>query len=144
MTTPQDWDPRTCNDRSGFLFQHDCDRLPVSTCCQCQKPVCESHTHYVDNEAHCISCAKRDQKEQRRAATGQRRRRQDYDHYDDPYFYGDDYYQGYGRYRPGYWGYTHYSVWSSRDSHDFTSGDAESMMHEGDGDFGYETDMSES
>ena len=138
MNTPQDWDPRICNERSGFLFQHECDQLPEAHCSQCSRPVCESHTHYVDNEPFCTTCAKQDAKSQRKEA-GRRQRTRHHDHYDDPYFYGDTYYHNYGRYRPGYWGFAHYS---SYHSHDFTSGDAESVMYEGDGDF--ETDMSES
>ena len=145
MTTPQDWDPRTCNERSGFLFQHDCSSLPDVTCSQCQKPICTRHTHYVDNEPFCTGCAKQDLRQQRQE-TQHRRRRHDAD-YEDPYFYGDEYYRGYGRYRQGYWGYKHFSTWGMHDHdhgdmHDFTSADGASMMHEGDGDF--EMDMSES
>ncbi|MCA9175821.1 MAG: hypothetical protein KDB14_15150 [Planctomycetales bacterium] len=141
MSTGDAWDPKSCNERSGFLFQHECGNLPDAACAQCGKPVCEQHTHYVDNEPYCTSCAKLDLKQRR----GESRQRWSNDSgYEDPYFYGDHYYRGYGRYRTGYWGHAYYSHYSDNDyyGNDFTSGDAESMLHEGDGDF--EMDMSES
>lgn len=143
--TPEDWDPRICNERAGFLFQHDCSNLPESHCAQCGKPVCGQHTHYLDNEPYCTACAKQDYK-QRQKQTGRKQKPHDDDtEYGDPYFYGDSYYDGYGRYRAGYWGYQYYRsrTESGVDGDlDFTSADAESMQWEGDGDF--ETDMSES
>lgn len=137
----KDWVHGTCNEKTGFLFKHDCPHPPAGNCSLCGKPICSEHTHHLDNEACCTLCAKQDDKQRRgksRSRTG---------HYEDdfgePYFYSDHYYDGYGRYRPGYWGYSYYAM-SHHDTgmEDFTAADAESLATEGAEDF--ESDMSES
>jgi hypothetical protein len=86
---------------------------------------------------------KRDKQQRQRSSRDRRSR--SYESYGDPYFYGDHYYHGFGRYRPGYWGHGYYASSMGggvAGNDDFTAGDAESLMHQDDADF--ETDMSES
>ncbi len=113
----------TCEENSGFLFKHPCDRPSDGPCAACGKQICEAHAHVdEDGQRHCTTCAKRLQRQERR-----RRYR------DDPYFYGQRWYPGYGRYRPGYWGYHHYSHHHGHHHHDdLNEGDAEALGTEGD------------
>lgn len=131
------WDPRSCNEKSGFLFSHECYLAPAGSCTQCQKPVCRDHSHeLVDRagEVLCTSCAKKDRKRHRRGGTGKGTSRLDQHDYDEPYFYGG-YYYGTVYYE------SHHGA-SSADPNDFTEADAESLSSEMDE--GFETDMSES
>ena len=51
--------PLHCNDRSGFLFAHACDRLPAAACSRCTKPICVEHTRTTPTGPTCISCLRR-------------------------------------------------------------------------------------
>ncbi|MFH1747791.1 MAG: hypothetical protein ABIG44_12215 [Planctomycetota bacterium] len=118
-----------CQERTGFLFSHNCDCLAAYSCASCGKEICDRHMHETESGTMCTTCAK---------AT----RRASREPIDDPYFYSGSYYRGYGRYQPGFWGYHHYhhhhvSDWHDRD--DFTEADAESVQAEGDE--GFEQDM---
>lgn len=122
-----------CQDNAGFLFKHRCDSVAVGQCCQCLKPVCLRHLRLVEGQSYCTACAVG------RGATNDGTENQD----DDPYTYGSDHYDGYGHYGAGYWGHEHYrsSHRHSRthDGDDFTEGDAEALIEEGDE--GFESDM---
>ncbi|MAD80759.1 MAG: hypothetical protein CMJ50_07950 [Planctomycetaceae bacterium] len=125
-----------CNEKSGFLFSHECFRSPIGNCSSCQKPVCEDHSHAFDGNVLCTSCAKKDRKRRGRDETG--RQYGPSRHYDDhdPYFYGGYYYGA------TYYDSYHHHGSSVHDPHDFTEADAESLASEGDE--GFESDMSES
>ncbi len=141
---PKTWDTGSCNEKSGFLFNHECFQPPDDVCMKCQKPVCSDHSHELlgrqESGVLCTSCVKKDRKQ-----LGKRQAREmgqhdgnysgHYDSYDEPYFWG-----GY------YYGTTHQHSGVSgvaSDPHDFTEADAESLQAADDGE-GFETDMSES
>lgn len=132
------WDSGICNEKSGFLFSHECYLPPAGSCSRCQKPVCQDHSHELVDRAEdilCTSCAKKDRKRHRGGGKGRSTsrldRHDDYD-YDEPYFYG-----GY------YYGTVYYDSHHGRDDpNDFTEADAESLSSEMDE--GFETDMGES
>jgi len=132
-----------CNERSGFLFSHNCDRFDTSRCIHCEKPICEEHTTPTVEGAVCTSCAKNDvghvEEETDNSYPGGRRQRHSHDHYD-PYFYGGYYYSDYGRYHGRRWGHQHHN--SLHDDNDFTEADSESLSHQDNEDF--ESDLGES
>ena len=128
MSFPMKTPLGACQDRSGFLFSHDCPRNASAMCTRCGMGLCEQHSHMLDAEVLCTSCAKQ-------------AREEDSEHEgdsepsgweDDPYLYSSYHYEGYGYYGRGYWGHEH-------DPHDFTEADGESLLTEGHGDF--EEDM---
>ena len=124
-----EWNLRICNEKSGFLFSHACDRLPVQNCNRCQKPICQEHAHTHESGMVCTTCARKlDDRYERR---GNRHRYYD-GYYGDPYFYGRPY--GYG------WGRHHHR--HEHDPHDFTEADGEAFEAHGDADF--ESDLTES
>ena len=151
----------TCEERAGFLFKHACDRLPAHVCGKCNKSVCNEHSKLNDqNQLICVTCTKQQSKLVR-----QQGQPGYYDRYDDdPYFYGDRRYRGYGNYSGGYWGgymigsmgsSHHHTSYSSgghtsgesdesslHDPDDFTEADGGATETEGDADF--EQDMGES
>jgi len=141
---PKSWDTGICNEKSGFLFSHECFQPPDYQCMNCQKPVCSDHGHeLLDDERNgvlCTSCVKKDRKQlgkrqARELRHGSGRYDDTYDSYDEPYFWG-----GY------YYGATHQSseAWGrANDPNDFTEADAESLQAV-DGGEEFETDMSES
>lgn len=63
----------TCQERSGFLFAHACDRLSAYGCGVCGKPICVEHTRMGTSGPTCIGCVLVDQPQT--------------DSDDDPYFY---------------------------------------------------------
>lgn len=136
----QHFDPNRCNETSGFLFSHDCDRRPIKKCDQCMKPICEEHTcefAMPEETALCTSCAKSKQQPNQTAGGrggNSRHHRDDHDTYD-PYFYGG-YYYGSGYHHGGYMSA------SRSDPNDFTEADSQSLV--GDPSEGFESDMSES
>ena len=128
------WEQGICNEKSGFLFNHECLRGSTANCNACQKPICYEHAHDANGLTYCTSCVKkmRGRDEQR---SGTRHGRSHYnDYYHAPYFYGG-YYYGYG-YHDSYYGRSHH------DPSDFTEADSESLATDSDEDF--ENDMSES
>ncbi len=78
------WEAGLCNEKSGFLFSHKCFRFHDHTCEQCEKPICEEHTHQAGGGMFCTSCLK---KQQARPA-GRDRSGSHGHYYDSPYFYG--------------------------------------------------------
>lgn len=48
--------PLTCEERSGFLFAHGCDRPPVDQCAACGKWVCTEHIRQLGNRFLCVTC----------------------------------------------------------------------------------------
>ncbi len=138
------WVQGRCNDRSGFLFSHECGNPPVAECGVCQRPICEKHRREGDSGSACVTCAKQELRSAGRSqgATGRRYGHHGSYHDDDPYFYSGYRYRGYGHYGHGYWGYGSYHRASHRDDADLTAADAAALGAEGDE--GFETDMSES
>ena len=142
---PKEWQPGTCNEKSGFLFSHDCPRAASSTCAKCEKPVCQKHAHRPKDGATmlCTVCMKK-----RGSDDDEDHRHEPYP-YNDPYYYGSHYY-GDQYYGDQYYGDQRYrdrrddSYSSARreDPSDFTEADSESLVAEADTDF--ENDMSES
>lgn len=151
-----------CQETSGFLFSHQCDRFAVQPCVRCGKWVCGDHNHEGPDGAICTTCAKREpppaadpqaaeqlppgdpSDPQRRAAAARGAARP---YRDDPYFYGPYWYPGYGyyggsRYRSSRTSDTSGTSGAGNDPHDFTEGDAGSLRQEEDGSF--ETDLGES
>ncbi len=91
MTDPQ-YHAGVCNEKAGFLFPHACGRMSTRECSQCAKPICEQHlARGVGDGTLCTTCGKV-------ARESAPPRRGEYDGYEDPYFYSDDYYEDY------YWG----------------------------------------
>jgi hypothetical protein len=130
----KDWDSGNCNEKSGFLFSHECFQSPVNKCNMCGKPVCQEHSHSDGAAVVCTSCAKKDHKRAQERG-GRRRSRYHDDH--DPYFYGG-YYYGYG-YHDGYYGEN-----SGADTGQFDFTEADSASLETEGDEAFESDMSAS
>lgn len=125
-----EWVAGMCNEKSGFLFSHECYHAPAETCAGCQKPICAEHAH-TDGESHlCTSCVK---KRKSRGNTSKGRRHSTDDDYNDPYFYSG-YYFGYGQQ-----GSFHQR---DHDPFDFTEADGQALL--GDNDGGFESDMSAS
>jgi hypothetical protein len=70
----------TCEERSGLLFAHACDRASLYGCTVCGKAICIEHTRMGTSGPTCIACV----------ATAEPGTDSD----DDPYFYRhgrDDY-----------------------------------------------------
>ena len=49
----------TCQDRTGFLFAHPCDRLSAWKCGTCAKEVCDDHMRRQGETTLCASCWKK-------------------------------------------------------------------------------------
>ena len=135
------WEAGLCNEKSGFLFSHKCFRFHDHTCEQCEKPICEEHTHQAGGAMFCTSCLKKMPQAQ---PVGRHHNPSDDHssshgyHYNSPYFYGG-YYYGHSYYASHGHGS---SSMGTPDPADFTEADAESLESEFDADF--ESDMSES
>jgi hypothetical protein len=138
-----------CQETSGFLFSHRCDRTACDRCSRCQKPLCSDHAHETAEGVLCTTCLKQQAKAARQQdPTGTRTIYHDH-YYHDPYFYGPRYYPGYGAYysssHPSHSSFDSFSDSSggdfapSHDPADFTEGDAANLQREEDADF--ETDM---
>jgi len=134
----------TCGEISGFLFKHACKREAVDTCADCDKPICGRHAK-KSNEGGvlCVLCTKSqlDKSAPAQPAQGRRHRSRwddDHDWHDDPYFYGETWYHGYGSYRRGSWGHQHYHA-GHYDGDDFSEADGAAFANQGDE--AYEQDM---
>ncbi len=68
----------SCQERSGFLFAHACDRPEAWNCAACGKPICAEHTRLTEAGNVCISCLQAQQTQQTA----------DQQAGHDPYFYG--------------------------------------------------------
>ncbi|MCZ7648342.1 MAG: hypothetical protein M5U26_24300 [Planctomycetota bacterium] len=119
-----------CGETAGFLFKHSCASFATQSCTNCGKKVCDDHARPGEAGAFCIACARTVRRNEHGAADASS------GHHDDPYFYGNSYYSGWGHYRSG-WGSHHY-----RDRDDFTEADGASTREEGDEEF--ETNMADS
>lgn len=71
-----------CQERSGVLFNHDCDQPATQTCSLCQKPTCDRHLREFQDKPACTSCV-------RKGLQAHRERGQQLSgsYADDPYFY---------------------------------------------------------
>ena len=77
----------SCQERSGFLFAHDCDRPAAWACTQCAKMICAEHTRMSEQGYTCISCLRLVQQEQQQEREQQEQKQQDSgETTDDPYF----------------------------------------------------------
>ena len=45
-----------CQEKSGFLFKHLCDRPSVDRCVVCAKCVCDFHGHHTPMGTQCAIC----------------------------------------------------------------------------------------
>ncbi len=135
-----EWTEGVCNESTGFLFRHRCDRYPQNRCEACNKPICPDHERPLDTLMLCVACNRAETR--RRGLKNSPRRGYD----DNPYFYGGTYYPGYGHYygssRIRRTLHSHGGPGGHVDPNDLNAGDAESLKNEDDGDF--ETDMGES
>jgi len=50
-----------CQDHSGFLFSHPCDRLATGQCVTCAKMICVEHTRLTETGPRCVSCLRDEQ-----------------------------------------------------------------------------------
>lgn len=107
-----------CQETTGFLFSHQCDRFAVQACVRCGKWVCNDHNHEGADGAVCTTCAKLEPQQPPPddpaaepqtpggAATAPQSRvapsRSTGYYRDDPYFYGSYWYPGYGYHGYGY------------------------------------------
>jgi hypothetical protein len=80
-----------CQERSGFLFAHPCDRLAAWTCATCQKQVCDAHVRNVGGQPRCITCMKTSGVQPPPPVLGA-------GYYDDPYWYSHYHYHDYSYY----------------------------------------------
>jgi hypothetical protein len=69
-----------CQERSGFLFAHACDRTAVWTCARCGKSICYEHARPAEDGYTCITCLRTSPPPQ----SGDKPQQTE----DDPYFYG--------------------------------------------------------
>ena len=111
-----------CEDRSGFLFAHACDRVASISCEACQKHVCPQHLRGEGGRPLCVACARKEAAEPKAENA---ERRQGMAHAD-PYLYG------------AYYGYSMYdaddrSAFSSRRSSTFRSSSHRSHENDFDG-----------
>lgn len=118
-----------CQENSGFLFRHRCDRFAQTVCGRCGKPVCNEHSHRLEDGMVCTCCARQSTSElkpspeeerawKRKNAGGDHEgrpnsepiHRSSYDPthrsessadavLDDPFFQGPSWYVGFGGYR---------------------------------------------
>ena len=77
-----------CQERSGFLFAHDCDRPSENRCQECRRNICSQHTR---GASLCVSCYRK-QVGAKGDRPGTAARRNDpywlaYDSYDDYHYY---------------------------------------------------------
>ena len=114
-----------CEERSGFLFSHQCHEPVSERCTKCSKDICQAHAHPEAGGLICSSCAKgtsrREQRANRRSGRGHDRHHRDRYYNDSPFLYGGAYYGGYGYYGHGYWGSRHMH------RNDFTEADGENL-----------------
>ncbi|NTX07487.1 hypothetical protein HUA74_05570 [Myxococcus sp. CA051A] len=109
-----------CEVSTGFLFSHPCGLPAGALCPRCGKSVCDAHLTTQQEALVCTGCAMlgdEDPEDDGSTTTDS----------DDASAYYDDY---------GYYGSG--SSWargSSKDPHDFTEADGESLRHEDDSSF---------
>lgn len=130
---------QSCQETTGFLFHHACANPVSCQCDECKKFTCEHHSVAEGMSTYCTTCAKK----LARSSHGTRQLRPSSAYDDDPYWYSDNHYRGYGYYGSGYWGHAYISGSSSGSSHqrqapdpnDFTESDTASVRAEGDANF---------
>jgi hypothetical protein len=113
-----------CQERSGFLFAHECDRPVAWSCATCGKAICAEHTRMTESGYGCISCVRlqNTQTEQdREQQQAQNQQGTAGTETDDPYFYADDDYD---------------SSWDPSDRRAFGNRSSSSSTDEPEGDFG--------
>ncbi|AFE03358.1 hypothetical protein COCOR_00231 [Corallococcus coralloides DSM 2259] len=118
-------DKPQCQETSGFLFSHPCERGATTQCMRCQKSICLLHMRTLDGgEVACVMCA-------RTADNGDENRElSNTSDEDDPSYY----YEDYGYYGRDAWRGSGSSS-SGSDPNDFTEADGESVRREDDASF---------
>lgn len=101
----------TCQERAGFLFEHDCPRPAVRQCNRCGKPICALHGHPTDTQVLCTGCFK-----------AKPPPNVDDESRDNPFLTSSYYYRGYG-----YYGRDPWVPGLGVDPNDFTEADGESL-----------------
>ena len=71
-----------CKERSGVLFNHDCDQNATQSCAHCNKPICERHMRHFQDKPACVTCVRSGLQDHRSRGEQLSNR---YEH--DPYFY---------------------------------------------------------
>ena len=116
-----------CEERSGFLFRHKCLNAPTVRCDSCGKPACAEHVGSVEwpvlrqaklvhpEAAEPAATARADAPPAMVCVTCDKAVSRSLKHDpgahaaepgpDDPYWYGDRYYHGFGHFGPGQWGH---------------------------------------
>lgn len=117
-----------CQERAGFLFAHECTRLATQPCARCLKAICEGHSHPVDEELLCTTCATNDDDDDEESEGTEGEMPDSWEDEDEPnpYLYSSYYYRDYGYYGHGSWGHD-----LVPDPNDFTEADGESLRDEG-------------
>lgn len=96
-----------CQERSGFLFAHDCDAPAQRACGQCHKSICEPHSREHEGAFYCVTCFGQlgvarqnpDAEQAKQQPQNQTPVADDIDSYhDDPYTYSSRHYHGYRSY----------------------------------------------
>ena len=107
----------TCQDRTGFLFAHPCDRLAAWTCGTCGKSVCDDHMRRREQATLCVGCWKKQTPPPEPGVAPQQ-----------PLFYYDPFWYSHYHYRD----YPYYDVDDYRVFHRRSSGTSTSRAYEGD------------
>lgn len=86
-----------CQECSGFLFRHRCDRFAKTVCGRCSKPICNEHRHYLQDGVVCTGCARQAVCGTDLANVPSRRSGTNADSMlDDPFLDGPNWYIGFG------------------------------------------------
>jgi hypothetical protein len=80
-----------CEDRSGFLFAHACDRPATGACSHCGKQICIEHTRFEGGTPLCVTCMATTTPDDPNADPAQAQARAQPAE-DDPYFYRSRHY----------------------------------------------------
>jgi hypothetical protein len=107
----------TCQDRTGFLFAHACDRLAAWKCGSCAKEVCDDHMRREGAATLCASCWKKSVPPPQPGVAAQA-----------PIFYNDPFWYSHYHYNA----YPYYDLDDYRVFHRRSSSSSPSRSYEGD------------
>ena len=114
----------SCQERSGFLFAHACDRPVAWSCATCGKAICAEHTRMTESGYGCIGCVRLQNEQaekEREEQQGEQKAGEGGEETDDPYFYADDDYD---------------NTWDPSDRRAFSSRTSTSDTDDAEADFG--------
>ena len=69
-----------CRESAGILFKRRCVEYAVTSCSQCRKPICATHSRQYWQTIACVTCLRKHLDNPQQRASFQHMR-------DDPYFY---------------------------------------------------------